>query len=294
MDINSQVNTLEVTTFFEPESSTFSYIAADLSSGYCAVIDPVLNFDYASGSIHRTSAEEIIEFIHQRGWQVQWLIETHVHADHLSAGPFIQAELGGKLAIGEHIIQVQETFGKIFNAGTEFERTGAQFDYLFQNNDRYKVGNIEARAVYTPGHTPACVTHIIGDAVFVGDTLFMPDAGTARADFPGGDAGDLFDSVQKILALPDHYRLFMCHDYQPNGRPLQNQTTVAEQRQHNIHVGHGTQKAEFIELRQARDRTLSMPTLILPALQVNMRAGHLPPQEDNGTRYLKIPIDCFK
>lgn len=284
----------EVAPFFDKDTNTFSYVVKDPSSNSCAIVDSVLDFDYPSGSISYTGADRIIDYVKEHNLKVEWLIETHVHADHLSAAPYIQEKLGGKLGIGEHIVTVQETFGKVFNAGTEFERDGSQFDHLFKDGETYKVGELECKAIHTPGHTPACMTHVMGDAAFVGDTLFMPDAGTARADFPGGDAGVLFDSIQTILSLPAETRIFMCHDYCPNGRELEYLTTVEEQRKNNIHVKEGTSKAAFVELREARDKTLGMPRLILPSLQVNMRAGHFPEPESNGTVYLKVPINAFK
>lgn len=284
----------QVAPFFDKDTNTFSYVVKDPSSNSCAIVDSVLDFDYPSGSISYTGADRIIDYVKEHNLKVEWLIETHVHADHLSAAPYIQEKLGGKLGIGEHIVTVQETFGKVFNAGTEFERDGSQFDHLFKDGETYKVGELECKAIHTPGHTPACMTHVMGDAAFVGDTLFMPDAGTARADFPGGDAGVLFDSIQIILSLPAETRIFMCHDYCPNGRQLEYLTTVEEQRKNNIHVKEGTSKAAFVEMRQARDRTLGMPRLILPSLQVNMRAGHFPEPESNGTVYLKVPINAFK
>lgn len=266
----------------------------DPATHACAIVDPVLNLDYASGTIRHSSADAIIAHVQQRKLQVEWLIETHAHADHLSAAPYLQEQLGGKLAIGEHIITIQETFGRIFNEGTSFQRDGSQFDVLFKDGDLYQVGQLPCRSLHTPGHTPACMTHIMGDAAFVGDTLFMPDAGTARADFPGGDAGILFDSIQKIFDLPEETRLFMCHDYCPNDRPAECLTSVGAQRRHNIHVKDGTHKSTFVQMRNARDRTLGMPRLILPSLQVNMRAGHLPEPEDNGRVYLKIPVNAFR
>jgi len=233
--------------------------------------------------------------VREQGLEVEWLIETHAHADHLSAAPYLQEKLGGKLAIGEHIITVQETFGKLFNEGTRFQRDGSQFDVLFKDGDVYQVGELVGRAIHTPGHTPACMTHIMGDAVFVGDTLFMPDSGTARADFPGGDAGVLFDSIGRIFdSVPDNARVFLCHDYGTDTRAeLAYQTSIAEQRAHNIHVRDGTDRQAFVDMRNARDRTLDMPRLILPSLQVNMRAGYFPEPEDNGTVYLKIPINAL-
>lgn len=237
---------------------------------------------------------QIVAYVKQEALTVEWLLETHVHADHLSAAPWIQEQVGGKLAIGEHIRTVQDTFGKVFNAGTEFARDGRQFDHLFADGDTYQVGNIEARAIHTPGHTPACMSHVIGDAVFVGDTLFMPDYGTARCDFPGGDARTLYQSVQKLLALPDDTRMYLCHDYLPENRSeYQWETTVGDQRRDNIHVHEGVSEEEFVSMREKRDATLDMPRLILPSVQINMRAGHLPPEEDNGVSYLKIPLNAL-
>ena len=284
----------DIQHFFEPESNTYSYVVRDPDSSSCAIIDSTVDFDYASGTIEHRGADEIIAFVESNQLKVEWIIETHVHADHLSAAPYLKARLGGKIAIGEHISVVQEAFGTIFNEDDSFPRDGSQFDHLFSDSERYQLGSIECVAMHTPGHTPACFTHVIGDAVFVGDTLFMPDAGTARADFPGGDAATLFDSIRRILALPDDYRIFMCHDYGPNGRALQFETTVAEERRLNIHVGEGKSREAFVIAREARDATLEMPRLILPSLQVNMRAGDLPPADTNGLVYLKLPINAFK
>jgi len=283
----------EVFTFYDKQTSTFSYVVKDPSSSACAVIDSVLNLDYHSGRTTYTSADEIIEHIRKNKLELQWQIETHVHADHLSAAPYIQNKLGGKLGIGSHIKTVQDVFGKVFNAGTEFARDGSQFDYLFEDGDTYQIGNMTGTAIHTPGHTPACMTHLIGDAAFVGDTLFMPDGGTARADFPGGDARTLYRSIQKLLALPDDTRLFMCHDYQPDGREVEYETTVAAERANNIHVQDGISEDQFVAMREARDATLDMPVLILPSLQVNMRAGHFPPSEGNDIVYLKVPINAL-
>lgn len=284
----------DVAVFFDKDSSTFSYVVKDPASSSCAIVDSVLDFDYASGGTFHKSADDIIDYVIAHKLKVEWLIETHVHADHLSAAPYIQKKLGGKIGIGAQITTVQETFANVFNEGTDFLQDGSQFDYLFQDGEQFHIGDMPCTALHTPGHTPACFTHVLGDAVFVGDTLFMPDAGTARADFPGGDAGILFDSVQKILALPEDHRIFMCHDYCPNGRELEYQTTVKAQREQNIHVKQGISKSTFVDLREARDRTLSMPRLILPSLQINMRAGHMPEPEDNGLSYLKIPLNAFK
>ncbi len=281
----------EITAFFDADSNTISYVVKDPSSTACAVIDSVMDIDYAAGRISSDHADKIIAYIEDTGLTLEWLIETHVHADHLSAAPYIQQKLGGKIGIGEQITMVQETFGKIFNEGTEFQRDGSQFDALFKDGDTYQIGNMTAVALHTPGHTPACMTHVVGDAGFVGDTLFMPDGGSARADFPGGDAGELYDSIQKVLALPDETRLFMCHDYGPNGRDIEWETTVAEEKAHNIHVGGGKTKEEFVAFRTQRDAQLAMPRLIIPSLQVNMRAGEMPPADDQGDVFFKVPIN---
>ena len=284
----------DVVEFFDPATYTYSYVVIDPASQHCAIIDSVLDYDAASGRTSHASAERIIAFVRARDLHVEWLLETHVHADHLSAAPFLKRELGGQLAIGENIRVVQNTFGKLFNAGSEFATDGSQFDRLLRDGDEFRIGELRGRALHTPGHTPACMTYLIGDAGFVGDTLFMPDYGTARCDFPGGDAHVLFQSIQKLFALPDDTRLFMCHDYKAPGRDdFRNQTTVAEQRAHNVHVHQGIAEADFVAMRRERDATLGMPNLILPSVQVNMRAGQLPPAEGNGTRYLKIPLDVL-
>ncbi|WP_315701474.1 MULTISPECIES: MBL fold metallo-hydrolase [unclassified Bradyrhizobium] len=283
----------EVTPFFDPTTNTVSYVVADPTSRACAVIDSVMDIDYASGRIAHRSADAIVDFIKGRGLELQWLIETHVHADHLSAAPYIQSKLGGRIGIGENIRIVQETFGRIFNEGTEFQRDGSQFDRLFKDGDTYQIGGMTAFAIHTPGHTPACMTHVVGDAAFVGDTLFMPDGGSARADFPGGDARQLYRSIRRVLALPPETRLFMCHDYGPNGRAARWETSVADQRAHNIHVREGISEDEFVAMREARDRTLAMPTLIIPSLQVNMKGGQLPVADSGGRRFLKVPLDTL-
>ena len=283
----------DVTGFFDPVTNTISYVVKDPASNACAIVDSVMDIDYAAGRITYEHADEIIDFVRQHGLQVDWLIETHVHADHLSAAPYIQDKLGGKLGIGSKITVVQDTFGKVFNEGTEFQRDGSQFDRLFDGGDTYTVGEMECFAIHTPGHTPACMTHVMGNAAFVGDTLFMPDGGSARADFPGGDAGVLYDSIQEVLSLPDEMRLFMCHDYGPNGRDIKWETTVAEEKAHNIHVGGGKTKEEFIKFRTERDAQLDMPKLIIPSLQVNMRAGELPPADESGKRFLKVPVNTL-
>ena len=281
----------EVDAYFDEATNTISYIVKDPASNACAIIDSVMDIDYAAGRITYDHADELIETIRSRGLQLEWIIETHVHADHLSAAPYIQEKLGGKIGVGSKIMVVQETFGKIFNEGTEFQRDGSQFDKLFEDGDTYMIGNMQAVAMYTPGHTPACMVHVIGDAAFVGDTLFMPDSGSARADFPGGDAATLYDSIQKVLALPDDMRLFMCHDYGAGGgREIRWETTVGEERANNIHVGSGKTKEEFVKMRTERDAQLDVPKLIIPSLQVNMRAGEVPTDED-GNPVLKVPIN---
>ncbi len=283
----------EVIAFFDEPTNTFSYVVKDPSSNACAVVDSVMEIDYAAGRLSLVGADKIIQHIRDNKLSLEWIIETHVHADHLSAAPYIQEALGGQIGIGANITVVQETFGKIFNAGTEFARDGSQFDKLFNDGDEYHVGNMLCRAIHTPGHTPACMTHVMGDAAFVGDTLFMPDGGTARADFPGGDARVLYQSIQRVLSLPDETRLFMCHDYMPGGREVEYETTVGAEKQANIHVHTGTSEAQFVAMREARDATLDMPPLILPSLQVNMRAVHLPGADDNGTVYLKLPLNVL-
>jgi len=282
----------DVQAFFDEATNTISYIVKDPASNACAVVDSVMDIDYAAGRITYAHADEIIAKVRERDLDLQWVIETHVHADHLSAAPYIQEQLGGKIGIGDQIMIVQDTFGKIFNEGTEFQRDGSQFDALFKDGDTYMVGEMKCVALYTPGHTPACMTHVVGNAAFVGDTLFMPDGGSARADFPGGDAGTLYDSIQKVLELPDEMRLFMCHDYGPGGRDIKWETTVAEEKASNIHVGGGKTRDEFTKMRTERDATLDMPRLILPSLQVNMRAGEIPKDKD-GKPMLKVPVNAI-
>ncbi|MDX1368678.1 MBL fold metallo-hydrolase [Pseudomonas sp.] len=283
-----------VEAFFDPATFTYSYVVSDPATQRCAIVDSVLDYDPAAGRTSHNSADRLIAYVREQDLKVDWLLETHVHADHLSAALYLKRELGGQLAIGEQITVVQNTFGKLFNAGPEFATDGRQFDRLFADGEHFQVGNIEARVIHTPGHTPACLTYVIGDAAFVGDTLFMPDYGTARCDFPGGDARVLFRSIRKLFDLPAQTRLFMCHDYKAPGREeFLNETTVAEERAHNVHVHEGVSEDDFVAMRRARDATLGMPTLILPSVQVNMRAGQLPPAEDNGTRYLKIPLDVL-
>jgi glyoxylase-like metal-dependent hydrolase (beta-lactamase superfamily II) len=285
------MTTPAVTAFFDEPTNTVTYVVRDPHSSNCAIIDSVMDIDYAAGRIAYESADAVIKHVQDNGLTLQWLIETHVHADHLSAAPYIQGKLGGKIGIGRNITIVQETFGKVFNEGTEFQRDGSQFDRLFDDGDTYQIGTLTAHAMHTPGHTPACMTHVIGNAAFVGDTLFMPDGGSARADFPGGDARTLYQSIRRVLSLPDDMRLFMCHDYGPNGRDIRWETTVAEQRHHNIHVRDGITENTFVEMREARDRTLDMPKLIIPSLQVNMKAGALPPKDESGKRFLKVPLN---
>ena len=282
--------TPEVQAFFDEATNTISYIVKDPASSSCAIVDSVMDIDYAAGRITYDHADNLIKTIQEQGLKLEWIIETHVHADHLSAAPYIQEKLGGKIGIGANIMVVQDTFGKVFNEGTEFQRDGSQFDALFEDGDTYQIGNLEATAIYTPGHTPACMTHVMGNAAFVGDTLFMPDGGSARADFPGGDAETLYDSIQKVLALPDDMRLFMCHDYGPNGRDIEWETTVGDEKAHNIHVGGGKSKEEFVKFRTERDAQLDMPRLIIPSLQVNMRAGEVPTDAD-GNPMLKVPVN---
>ena len=281
----------DVKAFFDPATNTISYVVKDPGSNACAVIDSVMDIDLAAGRITSDHADEIIAYIKASGLTVEWLIETHAHADHLSGSPYIQEKLGGRIGIGKDITVIQNAFGKIFNEGTEFQRDGSQFDRLFADGETYEIGGMTAFVMHTPGHTPACMTHVIGDAAFVGDTLFMPDGGSARADFPGGDAGLLYDSIQKVLALPDEMRLFMCHDYGPGGREIRRETTVAEEKAENIHVGGGKSREEFVAMREARDKTLNMPSLIIPSIQVNMRGGKLPPADEEGGTFLKVPVN---
>ncbi|MDC1320170.1 MBL fold metallo-hydrolase [bacterium] len=280
----------DVSAFFDAQSNTISYVIKDPDSKSCAIIDAVMQFDYAAGRLSYESADEIIDFITSNGLHLDWIIETHVHADHLSGAPYIQGQLGGKIGIGEYIQEVQDTFGKVFNEGTEFQRDGSQFDKLFKDGDIYKIGGLECFAIHTPGHTPACMVHVMGDAAFAGDTLFMPDGGSARADFPGGDAGELYDSITKVLSLPDDVRLFVCHDYGPNGRSIAWETTVGAQKKANIHIGDGATRSDFVKMRETRDAQLSMPKLIIPSLQVNIRAGEVP-RDEAGNMTLKIPVN---
>lgn len=282
----------DVRAFFDPATWTLTYIVKDPSSSSCAIVDSVLDYEAASGRTKTKSADQVIAMVESENLTVEWILETHVHADHLSAAPYLHNKLGGKIGIGAHITDVQNIFGNLFNAEPEFRRDGSQFDHLFTDGDTFAIGGLTATAMHTPGHTPACMTYHIGDALFVGDTMFMPDFGTARCDFPGGDARVLYQSIQRLLALPPETRMFMCHDYMPNGREMQYETTVGEQKASNLHAHDGVSEDEFVAMRSAKDKTLSMPTLILPSVQVNMRAGELPPAEDNGVRYLKIPLDA--
>ena len=283
----------EIVSFFDAATFTVTYVVHDPSTGEAAIVDSVLDFDSSSGRTATASADAVIDYVTSHNLKVMWLLETHAHADHLSAAPYLQQKLGGKIAIGEHITTVQQVFGKLFNAGTEFERDGSQFDALFKDGDTFMIGNLPVTVMHVPGHTPACLAYVVGEAVFVGDTMFMPDYGTARADFPGGDARNLFRSLRRILALPLETRLFMCHDYLPKGRSEYVwETTVAAEREGNIHAHDGITEDEFVAMREARDATLDMPRLILPSVQVNMRAGHLPPPDDNGITYLKLPVNA--
>ena len=283
-----------VKSFFDDQTCTVSHVARDPQSNACAIIDSVLDYDAASGRTMNKSAQDLIDYVKSENLEVQWLLETHAHADHLSAAPLLQAELGGQLAIGREIVRVQQVFGKIFNAGTEFQRDGSQFDHLFNDGDRFTIGDLDVTVLHVPGHTPACLAYIVGDAVFPGDTLFMPDYGTARCDFPGGDARQLYRSIKRLFQLPDEARLFLCHDYKAPGRDyFAWETTVGAERTGNIHVREGVSEDEFYKMRIERDATLAMPKLILPSVQVNMRAGRLPPAEDNGVQYLKIPLNAL-
>lgn len=292
-----QRSALHVEGFFDPATWTISYIVLDKGTKQCALVDGVLDYDPKSGRTSHASADLLIARVRELGATLQWILETHVHADHLSAASHLKNELGGQLGIGQHITTVQKVFGSLFNAGSDFARDGSQFDHLFSDGETFHIGDLQARAMHTPGHTPACMTYLVSDAkqtaAFVGDTLFMPDYGTARCDFPGGDARTLFRSINRVLSLPPQTQLYMCHDYQPGGREVQYVSTVAEEREKNVHVRNGISEEAFVTMRHARDATLGMPTLILPAVQINMRAGQLPEPESNGTRYIKIPLNAF-
>lgn len=284
--------TPDVKAFFDHETNTVSYVVREPQGSACAIIDSVLDFDQASGRTNTKSADAIIDHVSEQGLRVDWILETHVHADHLSAAPYIQKQIGGKVGIGDRITVVQDTFGKVFNEGTEFQRDGSQFDALFKEGDSFHIGQMRGDVLQTPGHTPACLTYVIGDAAFVGDTLFMPDFGTARCDFPGGSSETLFNSIQRILALPDNTRVFVGHDYKAPGRDdFAWETTVGEQKALNVHIGRGRSVEEFVQMRDERDATLGMPRLILPSIQVNMRAGQMPPKDDAGNVFLKVPIN---
>ena len=278
--------------FFDDATNTVSYVVSDPATSICAVVDSVLDYDPAAGRTDTRSADHLIAYVKEKEFKLDWILETHVHADHLSAAPYIKDRLGGRLGIGEKITVVQDTFGKIFNAGTEFQRDGSQFDRLFKDGDSFKLGSIDAAAMHTPGHTPACMTYVIGNAAFIGDTLFMPDYGTARADFPGGDARQLYHSIRRVLSLPPETRLFLCHDYKAPGRDKYVwETTVAEERAHNVHVREGIGEDEFVAMRTARDKQLGAPKLIIPSIQVNMNAGNFPTPDKDGNIYLKVPVN---
>jgi len=281
-----------VHAFFDPDTWSLTYIIQDPNSRSCAIVDPVLDYEAASGQTTTESADEVVAKVEAENLTVEWILETHVHADHLSAAPYLQKRLGGKIGIGAHITEVQNIFGNLFNAEPEFHRNGSQFNQLFADGDTFAIGGLTVTAMHTPGHTPACMTYHIGDSLFVGDTLFMPDFGTARCDFPGGNASVLYQSIQRLFTLPPETRIFMCHDYMPNGREMRYESTVGEQKKFNIHLHDGISEDEFVTMRSAKDKTLGMPALMLPSVQVNMRAGELPPPEDNGIRYLKIPLDA--
>jgi glyoxylase-like metal-dependent hydrolase (beta-lactamase superfamily II) len=282
---------IPVDSFFDPATSTVSHVVVEPNGRDCAIIDSVLDYDPASGRTHTDSADRIVRHVRERGLEVVWILETHAHADHLSAARHVKAQLGGRIAIGARITEVQKIFKDVFNLERTFNTDGSQFDHLFADGETFMIGRQPARVIYTPGHTPACCTYVVGDCAFVGDTLFMPDGGTARADFPGGDAHQLYRSIQTILALPPATRIFVCHDYQPGGREPAWETTVAEERERNIHVGGGKAADEFVAMRAARDKTLGTPSLLIPSIQINVRAGDLPPPEDNGVRYLKVPLN---
>lgn len=289
----AQTDTPQIKAFFDEPTFTVTYIVHDPESRHAAIIDSVLDYDPASGRTSFSSANALVAFVEEKGLAIDWHLETHAHADHLSAAPYLKEKLGGQIAIGEQIITVQQAFGKLFNAGTDFERNGSDFDHLWKDGDHFRIGNLDVTVLHVPGHTPACIAYVIGDAVFVGDTMFMPDYGTARADFPGGDARTLYQSAMRLLSLPPETRLFMCHDYLPEGRKdYVWETTVEAERQANVHIHDGVSEDEFVAMREARDKTLAMPRLILPSVQVNMRAGHFPPAEDNGVTYLKIPVNA--
>ncbi len=283
----------QIQAFFDPKTSTVTYVVADPVARRAAVVDPVLDYDFKSGRTSTASADQVVAWVREQGLQIDWILETHAHADHLSAAQHIQQQLGGRIAIGEHIRAVQATFKKLFNLERGFLPDGSQFDHLFRDGEVFRIGELEAKALHVPGHTPADMAYLVGDAVFVGDTMFMPDVGTARADFPGGDARQLYRSMRHLLELPPQTAIYVCHDYPPASREPRWKTSVAEQRAANIHVRDGVSEDEFVQMRQARDATLEMPTLILPSIQVNVRGGHLPPPDDNGIAYLRIPLNAL-
>ncbi len=283
----------QVQGFFDPATWTVTYVVYEKEGSPCAIIDSVLDYDPKSGRTRTTSADKVVEFVRQKQLKVEWILETHAHADHITAAPYLKHKLGGRTAIGDHITTVQKVFKGIFNLENGFSTDGAQFDHLLKDEENFAIGALTGRTMYVPGHTPACVAYQIGDAVFVGDTMFMPDVGTARCDFPGGDAKTLYKSVKKVLSLPEDTRLFMCHDYPPNDRPIAFETTVREQRAKNIHINDSISEAQFVEMRTKRDATLEMPVLILPSVQVNIRAGEMPPKDENGVSYLRIPVNAL-
>lgn len=284
----------DIKAFFDEATFTVSYIVSDPETAYCVIIDSVLDYDPASGRTSTGSADAMIAYVEEKGLEPELILDTHVHADHLTAAPYLKAKFDAETGIGDQVPIIQDTFGAIFNAEPDFKRDGSQFDYLFSDGAHFTVGNIPARVLHTPGHTPACSAYVIGDAVFVGDTMFMPDYGTARCDFPGGDARTLYRSIQKLFELPDETRVFVCHDYLPSGREQYVwETTIGEQKAKNVHVGGGVSEDDFVKMREEKDATLAMPTLILPSVQVNMRAGAFPPAEENGVSYLKLPLNQF-
>lgn len=280
----------EIKAYFDPTTYTVTYIVADSESGECAIIDSVLDYDADSGRTDTNSADQVIAYINENNYSLKWIMETHVHADHLTAAPYLKEKLGGKTAIGSQVPLIQKTFGPVFNAGADFAHDGGQFDHLFTDDECFSIGNLQGKVLHTPGHTPACVTYVIDGACYIGDTMFMPDYGTARCDFPGGDAAELYSSIQRILSMPDDTVLYMCHDYAPGGRDYEWITSVGEQKANNIHLAGKTQE-EYIKARTTRDAELSMPKLILPSVQVNMRGGEFPPSDENGTSYIKIPLN---
>ncbi len=291
--VHAQSGVPQIKAFFDETTFTVTYVVHDSESRRAAIIDSVLDYDPASGRTSFSSADAVIAYVGEKELSIDWHLETHAHADHLSAAPYLQQKLGGKIAIGEQIVTVQETFGGLFNAGAEFKRDGSDFDQLWKDGDHFHIGKLDVTVLHVPGHTPACIAYVIGDAVFVGDTMFMPDYGTARADFPGGNARTLYQSAMRLLSLPVETRLFMCHDYLPEGRTdYVWESTVESERAANVHIHDGVSEDEFVAMREARDKTLAMPRLILPSVQVNMRAGHMPPADDNGVTYLKIPVNA--